>query len=699
MDGVLEFLRRFEKYSKNTDLLLAGGMVAILTVMMIPLSPILLDMALTLIITFSLSILLISVYTEKSLDLSIFPSLLLISTLGRLSLNVASTRLILSEGHTGEDAAGSVIKAFGSFVVGDNYVIGLIVFIILVVINFVVITKGSGRVAEVAARFTLDAMPGKQMSIDADLNAGLISEEEARRRRHEIEAQADFYGSMDGASKFVRGDAIAGIIITIVNVVGGLLVGVLQRDLAVGTAAEYYTKLTIGDGLVSQIPALLISTAAGIVVTRSSGSEKNLGTQMTTQMLAQPKALGIVGVILIFLGLVPNMPALPFIGTGVIVGAIAFVIHKMREDDALRKQREEQEKEAMPEKENIESLLPLDLLELEVGYGLINVVESGESGDLLERIVSIRKQFALDLGIVVPSIHIRDNLQLEPGEYRFLIKGNKVGGGTLMPEHMLAMDPGNVLSEVQGIPTKEPAFGLDALWINKNKKEDAEVSGYTVVDLPTVIATHLTELLRTHSAELVGRQEASALIDNFKEIYPKLVEDLIPDILPLGTVVQVLQGLLREQVSIRDLRTIFETLSDVGSGMKDTEGLVEACRKRMARAITEKLMNDEGEIPVLSLSPHLEDTVNNSLLQTEQGMQLVMDPHVAQHMITEIARMIETHPEIAGQPVLLTSPSIRRHVRKLTERFIPQLQVVSHNELSIDANITSVGTVEVSYAS
>lgn len=699
MDGVIEFLRRFEKYSKNTDLLLAGGMVAILTVMMIPLSPILLDMALTLVITFSLSILLISVYTEKSLDLSIFPSLLLISTLARLSLNVASTRLILSEGHTGEDAAGSVIKAFGSFVVGDNYVIGLIVFIILVVINFVVITKGSGRVAEVAARFTLDAMPGKQMSIDADLNAGLISEEEARTRRHEIESQADFYGSMDGASKFVRGDAIAGIIITIVNIVGGLLVGVLQRDLAVGTAAEYYTKLSIGDGLVSQIPALLISTAAGIVVTRSSGSDKNLGTQMTTQMLAQPKALGIVGVILIFLGLVPNMPALPFVGTGAIVGAIAFVIHKMREDDALRKIREEQEQEAMPEKENIESLLPLDLLELEVGYGLINVVESGESGDLLERIVSIRKQFALDLGIVVPSIHIRDNLQLEPGEYRFLIKGNKVGGGTLMPEHMLAMDPGNVLSEMQGIPTKEPAFGLDAIWINKNKKEDAEVSGYTVVDLPTVIATHLTELLRTHSAELVGRQEASALIDNFKEIYPKLVEDLIPDILPLGTVVQVLQGLLREQVSIRDLRTIFETLSDVGSGVKDTEGLVEACRKRMARAITEKLMNEEGEIPVLSLSPHLEDTVNNSLLQTEQGMQLVMDPHVAQHMITEIARMIETHPEIAGQPVLLTSPSIRRHVRKLTERFIPQLQIVSHNELSIDANITSVGTVEVSYAS
>lgn len=699
MDGIIEFLRRFDKVSKNTDLLLAGGMVAILTVMMLPLSPIVLDMALTLIITFSLSILLISVYTERSLDLSIFPSLLLISTLGRLSLNVASTRLILSEGHTGSSAAGGVIEAFGSFVVGDNYVIGLIVFIILVVINFVVITKGSGRVAEVAARFTLDAMPGKQMSIDADLNAGLISEEEARTRRTDIEAQADFYGSMDGASKFVRGDAIAGIIITVVNVVGGLLIGVLQRDLDIATAAQYYTKLTIGDGLVSQIPALLISTAAGIVVTRSSSSEKNLGKQMTSQMLAQPKPLGIVGIILIFLGLVPNMPALPFIGTGVLVGGIAFIIHKMREDEALRKVKEEAEVAAMPEKENIESLLPLDLLELEVGYGLINVVESDESGDLLERIVSIRKQFALDLGIVVPSIHIRDNLQLEPGEYRFLIKGNSVGGGSLMPEQLLAMDPGNVLSEVRGVPTKEPAFGLDALWINKKDKDDAEVAGYTVVDLPTVIATHLTELLKTNSSELIGRQEASSLIDNFKEIYPKLVEGLVPDILPLGSVVQVLQGLLKEQISIRDLRTIFETLSDEGHTTKDVDSLVEACRRRMARGITEKLVNEEGLVPVLSLSPYLEEVVSNSLLQTEQGIQLVMDPSIAQEMITEIAKMIETNPEIAGQPVLLTSPTIRRHVRKLTERFIPQLQVVSHNELTIDANITSVGSVEVSYAS
>ena len=379
--------------------------------------------------------------------------------------------------------------------------------------------------------------------------------------------------------------------------------------------------------------------------------------------------------------------------------SIAFITHKFREDNALRKQKEEMELAAQPEKENIESLLPLDLLELEVGYGLINVVESEESGDLLERIVSIRKQFALDLGIVVPSIHIRDNLQLEPGEYRFLIKGNKIGGGTLMPENLLAMDPGNVLKEIRGIPTKEPAFGLDAMWVHKNLKEEAEISGYTVVDLPTVIATHLTEMLRTHSHELMGRQEASALVENFKEIYPKIVEDLVPDILPLGTVVQVLQGLLKEQVSIRDLRTIFETLADEGHKTKQVENLVESCRKALARAITEKLLNEEGMIPVLSLSPYLEETVSNSLLQTEDGIQLVMDPHVAQNMITEIAKMIETNPEIAGQPVLLTSPSIRRHIRRLTERFIPQLQVVSHNELSIDANISSVGTVEVSYAS
>ena len=699
MDGVLDFLRRFEKYSKNTDLLLAAAMMAILTVMMLPLPSILLDLALTVVITFSLAILVISIYTDQALDLSIFPSLLLISTLGRLSLNVASTRLILSEGHAGGDAAGAVIQAFGSFVVGDNYVIGLIVFIILVVINFVVITKGSGRVAEVAARFTLDAMPGKQMSIDADLNAGLISEEEARKRRTEIEQQADFYGAMDGASKFVRGDAIAGIIITLVNVVGGLLIGVLQRGLDLSTAAENYTMLTIGDGLVSQIPALLISTAAGIVVTRSSGTKKNLGSEMTTQLMAKPKALAIVGSILIFLGLVPGMPLFPFMLMGSLTLSIAFITHKFREDNALRKQKEEMELAAQPEKENIESLLPLDLLELEVGYGLINVVESEESGDLLERIVSIRKQFALDLGIVVPSIHIRDNLQLEPGEYRFLIKGNKIGGGTLMPENLLAMDPGNVLKEIRGIPTKEPAFGLDAMWVHKNLKEEAEISGYTVVDLPTVIATHLTEMLRTHSHELMGRQEASALVENFKEIYPKIVEDLVPDILPLGTVVQVLQGLLKEQVSIRDLRTIFETLADEGHKTKQVENLVESCRKALARAITEKLLNEEGMIPVLSLSPYLEETVSNSLLQTEDGIQLVMDPHVAQNMITEIAKMIETNPEIAGQPVLLTSPSIRRHIRRLTERFIPQLQVVSHNELSIDANISSVGTVEVSYAS
>lgn len=699
MEQIIAFLHRIEKYTKNTDLLLAIGLVAIMVVMMLPLPPILLDLSLTLIITFSLVILLVSVYTEKALDFSIFPSLLLVSTLARLSMNVASTRLILSEGHTGSAAAGDVIEAFGSFVVGDNYVIGLIVFIILVVINFVVITKGSGRVAEVAARFTLDAMPGKQMSIDADLNAGLITEEQARTRRNEIESQADFYGAMDGASKFVRGDAIAGIIITLVNVIGGLIIGTLQKGLDLSTAAEYYTKLTIGDGLVSQVPALIISTAAGIVVTRSSSTEKNLGKQMTSQMVAKSKPLYIVGGILFVLGIVPGMPGFPFIMMGALVAGTAFLIQRFRDDIKEKKRKEELAAAAAPEKENIESLLPLDLLELEVGYGLINIVESEESGDLLERIVSIRKQFALDLGIVVPSIHIRDNLQLAPGEYRFLIKGNRIGGGELMPEHYLAMDPGNVLKQMNGVPTKEPAFGLDALWISKKMKEDAEISGYTVVDLPTVMATHLTELIRGNANELLGRQEANQLIDNFKQQYPKVVEELVPDKLSLGRVVQVLQGLLREQVSIRDLRTIFETLADEADYTKEIDLLVEACRKKLARYITEKYINEEGQIPVMTLSPSIEESISGSLLQTEQGVQLVMDPSYAQHVITEIAKMIETNPDMAGNPVVLTSPTIRRHLRKLTERFIPQLSVLSHGELTTDANVSSVGVVEVSYAS
>lgn len=699
MEQLFLFLKRFEKYSRNTDLLVAAAILMVLIVMIVPLPPVMLDITLTFSLAISILILLVAIYIQRALEFSVFPSLLLLTTLYRLALNVATTRLILTHGHEGPKAAGEVINAFGNFVVGNNYVIGLIVFIILVVINFVVITKGAGRVAEVSARFTLDAMPGKQMAIDADLNSGLINEAEARRRRQEIEQEADFYGAMDGASKFVRGDAIAGIIITLVNIIGGLLIGVIQKNLDVGVAAKYYTMLTIGDGLLAQIPALIISTAAGIVVTRSSRNDKNMGSEMVGQLFINPRAVGVSGAVIGLLALVPGLPTWPFLLMGAAMGGLSWVIRKFQEEEkAAERRRAEEGATEGPKKENIESLLPLDMVELEVGYGLINVVESDSSGDLLERIASIRKQFALDLGIVVPSIHIRDNLQLQSGEYRLLIKGNKVGGGVLRPDALLAMDPGNVTEPVDGIPTKEPAFGLDALWISQNMKETAEMSGYTVVDLPTVMATHLTEIIRSHAHELLGRQEASALIENFKKTHPKVVEDLIPEQLSLGAVVRVLQSLLREQVSIRDLRTIFETLSDEAGRTKDVEVLTEAVRKALARSITSKFVTEHNTVPVITLHPNVEELVANSLLQTEQGVQLVMDPHTAQNLITEIARTVETHPEIAGQPILLTSPTSRRHLYKLTTRFIPQLVVLSHSELTADTNVKSVGVVELSHA-
>ncbi|MEK7356244.1 MAG: flagellar biosynthesis protein FlhA [Bdellovibrionota bacterium] len=696
MEAAFQFLKRFEKYSKNIDLIMAVVLLAILGVMLVPLPAFMLDLALTMSITSSILILLVALYTRKALDFSVFPSLLLITTLFRLALNVATTRLVLSEGHNGESSAGAIIHAFGSFVVGDNYVIGTVVFVILVVINFIVITKGSGRVAEVAARFTLDAMPGKQMSIDADLNAGLINEDQARRRRKEIEQEADFYGAMDGASKFVRGDAIAAIIITVVNIVGGLAIGVIQHGLDLSTAAQFYTKLTIGDGLVSQIPALIISTAAGIIVTRS-GSEKDMGSEVVGQLFVNPRALYIGAAVMALLALV-GLPKIPFFTVAAFMAGLGWMIGRFQEDAVEKERKKQDDIASKPEKEKIETLLPLDLVELEVGYGLINIVESEQSGDLLERIVSIRKQFALDLGIIVPSIHIRDNLQLEPGEYRVMIKGNKVGGGTLRPEYLLAMDPGNTVSRVDGIATKEPAFGLDALWIGKSQREEAEMAGYTVVDLSTVMATHITEIIRTHAHELLGRQEASVLVENFKKQYPKVVEELIPDPLPLGTVVRVLQNLLREQVSIRDLLTIFETLADEASRTKDSELLTESVRRSLARGITGRYKNDDGRVAVMSLDPRLEELIANSLLQTEQGVQLVMDPRLAHGMIEGIAQTIESHPEIAGQPILLTSPTARRHLFKLTHRFIPQLVVLSHNELTSDAQIAPVGTVEIANA-
>ncbi|HWU44670.1 MAG TPA: flagellar biosynthesis protein FlhA [Bdellovibrio sp.] len=698
MEQVFQFLKRFEKYTKNTDLFIAFGILAILAVMIIPLPPMLLDISLTFSLSLSILILLVSIYTERALDFTSFPSLLLMTTLFRLSLNVATTRLILTHGHEGERAAGEVIASFANFVVGGNYVIGFIMFAILIVINFMVITKGSGRVAEVAARFTLDAMPGKQMSIDAELNSGHITEVEARKRRKQIEQEADFYGAMDGASKFVRGDAIAGIIITMINILGGLAIGVIQKGLDVSVAAKYYTMLTIGDGLLAQIPALIISTAAGTIVTRTSNSDKDMGAEVTSQLLINPRAVLISGGVLILMGVIPGLPTVPFLFMGGLLTGLSWILKRFKQEAKDAEKKKLEATTNAPKKENIETMLPVDMLELEVGYGLIKVVESDQSGDLLERIVSIRKQFALDLGIIVPSIHIRDNLQLAPGEYRMMIKGNKVGGGTLRPDYLLAMDPGNVVERLDGIATKEPAFGLDALWISPNRKEDAEIAGYTVVDLPTVMATHITELIRTHAYELLGRQEASSLIENFKKSHPKVVEELIPDLLPLGSVVRVMQNLLKEQVSVRNLLTIFESLADDAPRSKDIEVLTEGVRKALARGITAKYTTDQGNIPVMTLHPVIEELIANSLLQTEQGVQLVMDPNTAHRLINEIAHAVENHPEIASQPILLTSPTARRHIYKLTSRFIPQLVVLSHNELTSDADVQSVALVEMSNA-
>ncbi len=694
MDQIFQFVKKFEKITKNTDLFIAFSILAILGVMIIPLPPVLLDVALTFSLALSILILLTSVYIKRTLDFTSFPSLLLMTTLFRLGLNVATTRLILSHGHEGPAAAGGVVQAFGSFVVGNNYVIGFIVFVILVVINFIVITKGSGRVAEVAARFTLDAMPGKQMSIDAELNAGIINEAEAKKRRKEIEQEADFYGAMDGASKFVRGDAIAGIIITIVNIVGGLLIGILQKDLDLATAAKNYTMLTIGDGLLAQIPALIISTAAGTIVTRSSSGE-NMGTEITGQLFANSRAIYISGGVLGALAMIPGLPTVPFFMMGIILAGLAWTVDQYKNEKETNERKKIELEASTPKKDNLDSVQPVDMLELEVGYGLIRVVDSSKSGDLLERISSIRKQFSHDLGILVPSIHIRDNLALAAGEYRFLIKGNKVGGGNLKPDMFMAMDPGNVAERIDGIPTKEPAFGLDAMWVSQSQKEKAELAGYTVVDLSTVMATHITEMVRTHAHELLGRQDASALIENFKKTHPKVVEDLIPENLSLGGAVKVLQNLLKEQVSIRDLLTIFETLADEAGRTKDLDLLTEATRKQLSRSITTKYLSETGEVNVMTFDPRLEELVSSSLLQTEQGVQLVMDPQSASKMISNIADQIERHPEIAGQPILLTSPTIRRHVFKLVSRFIPQLIVLSHSEVSTDAQVQSVATVNL----
>lgn len=687
------------KFFKSPDLILAIGLVAILAVMIIPLHRFMIDLLLCIGIALSIILLLTSVYATRALDFSIFPSVLLIVTLFRLSLNVATTRIVLLHGaDEGTAAAGEVIRSFGEFVVGGNYAVGIVVFVILIIINFVVITKGAGRVAEVAARFTLDAMPGKQMAIDADLNAGLINEEEARRRRLEIAKEADFYGAMDGASKFVRGDAVASILIVVVNVLGGILIGTLQRGMDLGTAASTFLLLTIGDGLVTQIPALIVSTAAGIIVTRTATS-KNFSEEVSRQLFMKPNALFAAAGVMGFMAVVPGLPFIPFFLLSLGTGGAAYRIYSNEQ-----KVKEEGEKKAIADKlkpttEKLEALLPVDMLELEVGYGLISIVDAEQNGDLLERISNIRKQFTIDLGVIIPPLRIRDNLELKPGDYQILLKGVQVGSGSLMVGHLLAMDPGGTSQAISGMPTREPAFGLDATWITPKQKEEAIYAGHTVVDLSTVIATHLTELIRQNIHELLGRQELQGLLDSFKQTAPKVVEELIPNLLPLGTVLKVVKGLLKEGVPIRDLRTILECLADYAPLQKDPGQLIEYVRSHLARSITKKLIGPDGQLTLLTLDKNIEETIAGSIIQTDQGQQLSVDPEFVRTLMGELNQSISHMNSETSNAVILCSPLIRSHFKSLIDRFIPNVTVLSHNEISSNVMVKSYGMVRLAYAS
>lgn len=691
--GILAGLSR-----ESSDIGMIVAVIGILVAMILPMPAILLDFFLALNITLAIVVLITTMYTEKPLDFSIFPSLLLVLTLFRLALNVASTRLILLHGNEGPLAAGAVIKSFGSFVVGGNYVVGMIIFIILVLINFMVITKGAGRIAEVAARFALDAMPGKQMAIDADLNAGMIDENEAKERRKAIARESEFHGAMDGASKFVKGDAIAGIIITGINIVGGFMIGVVQQKMSIQNALTNYTLLTVGDGLVSQIPALIISTAAGMLVSRA-GSEDRMGKEFAKHIFSRPAPVYIGSVVVFLLGLVPGLPAFPFMSLALLVGGSMYMMTKrnrraIEETDDMQALAEPEET-AGPE--DVEHLLTLDIMELEVGYGLIPLVDKDQDGMLLDRIRSIRRQFATEMGIIIPPIHIRDNLKLKPSEYRLLIKGVEMSRGEMMVNHLLAMDPGDVTQKIDGIETTEPAFNLPALWIPPEREEDAKFAGYTVVDNSTVIATHLTEIIRNNAADLLGRQEVQQLLDNLSKSYPKAVDELVPSLLSLGQVQKVLQNLLKERISIRDLLTIVETLADYAPMSKDPDLLTEYVRQKLSRSIIDPYIQPDGTLKVITLDRKAEDFLSKSIQHTEQGSFLSVDPRVAEGIMTSVKHETERNIVMNIQPIILCSPVLRRHLRKLVEHVAPSALVVSHAEIVRNVNIQSTGKVGLTH--
>ena len=684
--------------SRRNDLFLAGGVLGILTVLIVPVPPILLDFLITTNLTLSLLILFVGMYIGRPLDFSVFPSLLLVATLYRLSLNVAATRLILLHGSEGAGAAGQVIQGFGQFVVGGNFVVGIVLFLILVVIQFVVITKGAGRIAEVAARFTLDAMPGKQMSIDADLNAGLIADHEARARREQIAREADFYGAMDGASKFVRGDAVAGLIITAINILGGLAIGVVQEGLPLLDALSTYTILTVGDGLVAQLPALITSTAAGLVVTRAA-SESDLSHDLVRQLTSGARPLAVAGTVLGVLGVMPGLPTLPFIAPALALGGLAY---RMRARSQSQAAAEAKAAPAPAAPENVDTLLPIDPLQVEIGYGLLGLVDQGggrsprdgAAGDLLERIRVLRRQFALDMGFVVPPIRVRDNVTLGGNQYLFRVRGSEVARAEVYPERFLAMNAGALSGEpLQGLEVREPTFGLPAWWIGRASRDGAMAAGYTVVDPSTVVATHLSETIRRQAPILLGRQEVQALLNRLRETHPAIVDTLVPAILPIGTVHRVLQRLLAEGVSVRDLPRILETLADIGTGSKDVGLLAEHARAALADAVCRPYFAADGTLRVLVLGTAAEATLLDGLARTPEGEE-TLAPRLAQPLLEAIARTVEGAPPFESRPVLLCPSSLRRHVRRLTERTLPHLAVLSYAELPPHVEVRAVGTVE-----
>lgn len=687
---ILDKLRLLARAEIGVPILL----LMMLAMMILPMPPFLLDLFFTFNIALALIVLLAAIYVDRPLDFSVFPTMLLVATLLRLALNIASTRIVLLEGHTGTNAAGQVIEAFGDFVVGGNYAVGLVVFAILVIINFVVVTKGAGRISEVSARFTLDAMPGKQMAIDADLNAGLISQEEAQLRRSEIVQEADFYGSMDGASKFVRGDAIAGILILFINIIGGLAVGMLQHDMLLANAVENYTLLTIGDGLVAQVPSLLLSTAAAIVVTRESKAEA-MGSKVYDQLFNNPRSLAVTGAVLGTMGLIPGMPNFVFLLLGGMAGAGAYYISHKKRKAAMEELPEAMPQEQQPEQPkelSWEDVVPVDLVGLEVGYRLIPLVDKSQGGQLMTRIKGVRKKLTQELGFLVPAVHIRDNLELNANTYRITLHGVPIGEADIHPDRDLAINPGQVFGTLQGVVTKDPAFGLDAVWIDSMQRDHAQTLGYTVVDASTVVATHLSQVLQSHSNELLGREETQQLLDNLAKSAPKLVEELVPNALPLGVVQKVLQALLEEEIPIKDIRTIAETLAENAPHSQDPVALTTAVRVALSRSIIQSIVGMEEEIPVITLDISLEHILQQSLQVSADGGS-TLEPGLAEKLLSSLQDASQRQ-EMAGQvAILLVSPPIRPMLSQFTKRTIPNLHVLSFNEIPDNKQIKVVSTV------